>query len=113
MITIESLREFGADVDTGLARCLGKEDFYIKMVNLGLKDVRFKGIKDELDAKNLNAAFEMAHALKGVVGNLALTPLYEPIEEITELLRARTDMDYSEIYEKIQKNYEKLLSMQS
>ncbi len=111
MITIESLREFGADVDTGLARCLGKEDFYIKMVNLGLKDPRFVAIKAELDSKNLTAAFEMAHALKGVVGNLALTPLYEPLEKITNLLRANTDTDYSEIYEEIKNKYEKLLSI--
>ncbi|MBR0031504.1 MAG: Hpt domain-containing protein [Treponema sp.] len=111
MITIESLREFGADVDTGLTRCLGKEDFYIKMVNLGLKDPRFVAIKAELDSKNLTAAFEMAHALKGVVGNLALTPLYEPLEKITNLLRANTDTDYSEIYEEIKNKYEKLLSI--
>ena len=111
MITIESLREFGADVDTGLTRCLGKEDFYIKMVNLGLKDPRFVAIKAELDSKNLTAAFEMAHALKGVVGNLALTPLYEPLEKITDLLRANTDTDYSEIYEEIKNKYEKLLSI--
>ena len=36
MMTIDSLREFGADVDTGLARCLGKEDFYLRMVGLAL-----------------------------------------------------------------------------
>ena len=53
----------------------------------------------------------MAHALKGVIGNLALTPVYEPIAEMTELLRARTDMDYAPLYEKMKNNYEKLLSM--
>ena len=34
MITIESLKAYGADVEEGLARCLNKEDFYLKMVNL-------------------------------------------------------------------------------
>lgn len=110
-MTIDSLREFGADVDTGLARCLGKEDFYLRMVGLALKDTRFTSIKEELDARNFAAAFEMAHALKGVIGNLALTPVYEPIAEMTELLRARTDMDYAPLYEKMKNNYEKLLSM--
>ena len=41
-------------------------------------------------------AFEAAHALKGVLGNLALTPIYDPVSEMTELLRARnTTADYA------------------
>ena len=44
---------------------------------------------------NLDEAFEAAHALKGALGNLSLTPIYEKIVEITELLRNRTEMDYS------------------
>ena len=46
-------------------------------------------------------AFEAAHALKGVLGNLSLTPLYEPVQEITELLRNRTEMDYTPLLETI------------
>lgn len=45
----------------------------------------------------MNAAFEAAHALKGITGNLALVPLYEPIVEITELLRARQEIDYADL----------------
>ncbi len=40
MITLESLRAFGASVDAGLERCLNKEDFYLKMVNMALADQR-------------------------------------------------------------------------
>lgn len=39
-------------------------------------------------------AFDAAHSLKGVLGNLSLTPIYTPVAEITELLRRETDMDY-------------------
>lgn len=28
MLTIEKLREYGANVDDGLTRCMGKEDFF-------------------------------------------------------------------------------------
>lgn len=111
MITLETLRDFGADVDEGLARCLNKEDFYLKMVDLGLSDERFTTIKDALDAKNLDTAFEMAHALKGVLGNLALTPILAPVSEMTELLRARTDMDYAPLYQAMRTQYDKLLAL--
>lgn len=111
MITIDSLREYGANVDEGLARCLNKEDFYIKMVNMGLADERFDKLADILAAKDLDAAFEACHALKGVIGNLALTPLCEPIDKMTELLRARTDTDYSELCAEIRAQRDKILSM--
>ncbi|MBQ9282309.1 MAG: hypothetical protein IJ207_08950 [Treponema sp.] len=41
-MTIEKLRQLGADVNTGLARCLNKEDFYLKMVNMALSDSKFE-----------------------------------------------------------------------
>ena len=39
--------------------------------------------------------------MKGVLGNLSLTPLSEPVMEITELLRSRTEMDYTPLLTKI------------
>ena len=53
----------------------------------------FSGLS-AIGAGDLDAAFEAAHALKGVLGNLSLTPAYEKVSEMTELLRARTQMDY-------------------
>ena len=111
MITIDSLREYGANVEEGLARCLNKEDFYIKMVNLGLSDERFEKLAGIFESKDLDAAFEAVHALKGVIGNLALTPLYEPINKMTELLRNRTDTDYSELCKEVKAQRDKLLAM--
>lgn len=111
MITIETLKEFGADVNEGLARCLNKEDFYLKMVNMGISDPRFVTLKDVLASKDLDAAFEQAHALKGVLGNLALTPIFEPVSEMTELLRARTDTDYMPLYDKMKAQYDKLVAL--
>ncbi len=46
-------------------------------------------------------AFESAHALKGVFGNLAIKVIYDKVFEITELLRSRTQMDYTEKIEEI------------
>ena len=40
-MTIDKLREYGADVEDGLARCMNNEAFYLKMVDLGLSDERF------------------------------------------------------------------------
>ena len=111
MITIEKLQAFGADTQTGLARCMNKEDFYLKLIGMGLKETRFEELGTALEAKNLEKAFELCHSLKGVIGNLALDPLYKEICEMTELLRAKTDTDYTGIYKKIMDMRAELLAM--
>lgn len=110
-MTIEILNKFGADTAEGLARCMDNEEFYLKMVDMGIADERFETLKDVLEKKDLDEAFEMCHALKGVVGNLALTPIYEPISDMTELLRVRKDMDYMPLYEKIKSEHDRLISL--
>ena len=112
MLTLDKLKEFGADTSEGLARCMNNEDFYLKMVGMGIGDERFETIKDVLEKKDWDAAFEMAHALKGVLGNLALTPIYTPMSEMTELLRAKVaDADYMSYYKQVKEQRDRLLNM--
>ena len=54
-----------------------------------------------LEKKDMDAAFEEAHALKGVLGNLSLSPLFDTISEITELLRSKTETDYEPLLTKL------------
>lgn len=101
MITIEELKKNGADLETGLSRCLGKEDLYLKLVNMGLGDAKFEELGDALSANDLQKAFELCHALKGVIGNLALTPLFEALSSLTEKLRNKEEADYPAMYSEI------------
>ena len=94
MLTIENLRAYGANVDEGMARCMGREDFYLRMVRMILADANIGKLRQAIDAGDLDAAFGAAHALKGVAANLSLTPIQAPVSEMTEFLRARTQMDY-------------------
>ena len=111
MLTVEKLRDYGANVDEGMGRCLNNEAFYLKMVNMGIGDASFGKLEDAISAGDLNAGFEAAHALKGIMGNLALTPILNPVSEMTELLRARTETDYSELLAQVKEGREKLLVM--
>lgn len=101
MLTIDNLKALGAATDEGLARCLGKEDFYLRMVQMALNDNGFEKLIEAVQNGDLDEGFERAHALKGVLSNVALTTLADPIVEITEDLRARKDIDYSEILDRI------------
>lgn len=111
MLSIERLEEFGTDTQTGLMRCMDSVDFYLRMVRMIREDGNFDVLDEALKGNDLNRAFEAAHALKGVTGNLALTALYEPLSELTELLRNHTETDYSGYIQKILEKKQELFDM--
>ncbi|MBR4168693.1 MAG: Hpt domain-containing protein [Lachnospiraceae bacterium] len=111
MAGLDSLRAYGANVDEGLNRCVNNEEFYLKMIRKAVEDPGFENLQQAIAGKDLATAFEIAHALKGVLTNLALTPLAEPVSEIVELLRSKTDTDYSGYLEKIATKKDELVQL--
>jgi len=89
MITLDALKLYGANTAEGMARCMNNEPFYLRMVAMALADKSFDKLKEAMDTGDAHAAFAAAHSLKGAVGNVALTPIYKPICELTELLRGK------------------------
>lgn len=110
-MTLDELRRLGVNVDEGLGRCMNNEDFYLKMIGKFLSDDKIDALGKALNEGDLDQAFELAHALKGVTSNLALAPLEAKLSEITDLLRKRTQTDYSDIYESIVYNRDKLAKL--
>ena len=92
-MTINDLAAFGANTQDGLQRCLNNEAFYLRMVKKASEDANFQKLYDAMAVGDLDAAFAAAHALKGVMGNLALTPIFAPASQLTEVLRARLQQD--------------------
>ena len=86
-MTLDALRAYGANTGEGLARCMNNEPFYLRMVAMALADKNFDALTAAMDAGDVTAAFEAAHALKGSIGNVSLSPIYRPLCELTELLR--------------------------
>ena len=111
MITLEQLRAWGADTDEALPRCLNNEAFYLRLVDKAVREPSFDRLREAIEAGDLDRAFDQAHALKGVTGNLALTPIDQPVREITEFLRARTDMDYRPLLSQILDRRAELLAL--
>ena len=109
MLTIEQLRDWGANVDEALVRCLNNEAFYLRLADKALQDPGFDRLKDAVGTGDLDKAFEAAHALKGVMANLALTPILDPVREMTELLRSRTQTDYAPFLAEIDEQKARLL----
>ncbi|MDO5476388.1 MAG: Hpt domain-containing protein [Eubacteriales bacterium] len=108
MLTIQELADYGANVEEGLRRCMNNESFYLRLVGIAAADEGFDRLAAQIEAGALEEAFDSAHALKGVLGNLFLTPLYEPVSEVTELLRAKKEADYAPLVSQILERRDRL-----
>ena len=108
MITVEKLKDFGCNVEEGLQRCMNNKDFYLMLVNKSMKDEQVVELRTAIEAKDYKKGFEIAHSMKGVYGNLSITPLFIAMQEITEPLRNNNDIDYEPLLLKVEKLYAEL-----
>ncbi len=111
MLTLETLRSYGANVDEALGRCMNNEAFYLRLVKMAVADGNFARLSESIENGDRDAAFEAAHALKGVLSNLALTPMLRPASELTELLRHKSPGDHRALLEEILRQREALLAL--
>ena len=108
----EILENYGVDYKGTMARFMGNESFYLRMLGLLSSDESFRNLGSALENGNLDGAFEAAHTLKGVAGNLGLTPLYRSVCAVVEPLRIREERDdYADFYQAIRNEYEKVEQM--
>ena len=104
MLTIDGLKKFGANTEEGLGRCMKNEMLYLRLVGMVVNDQNYGKLSAAIEAGDLKAGFEAAHALKGVLGNLSLTPIYEPVSKLTEMLRhPENGEDYRPLYDEVMK----------
>lgn len=89
----EKLLDLGVDLEETLERFVGNEDLYLRCLKKLSNDKNYSSMLDAIDSKDASAAFEAAHALKGVSANLGLDKLYFEMKIITEVFRAGS-IDY-------------------
>jgi len=88
MALINDMELLGADINEGLQRLGGKVSFYERMLMKLPATVEKSPVLPFIEEGNIPQAISNAHALKGVYGNLSLTPLYKAYTQIVNDLRA-------------------------
>lgn len=83
------LEAAGIDVDEALERFMGNEALMTKFLLRFPEDPNFPQLKQALAGGDGARAFEAAHALKGVVGNLSMKKLFQSMSVLVEDLRAQ------------------------
>lgn len=109
----EIFEEYGADYQLTLGRFMGNEKMYMKFLGMLFQDENLDKLGDALEQMDIQGAFEAAHTLKGVTGNMGLTPLYETVCRIVEPLRSGDDRgDYKEMYQDICDQFQNVKKLQ-
>ena len=104
----EIFAAYGVDYDATLRRFAGNMALYLRVLGMLPNDKSLEKLGAAIGSGDLDSAFEAAHTLKGVAGNLGLTSLFEAVRVIVEPLRAREERgDYARLYTAIQAEYQK------
>lgn len=103
MSMLDELKELGVNVDEGLDRVMGDSSLYESMLWMFVNSVRQAAIKPEdFNAENPEGIIKKTHMLKGVTGNLSLTPLFEGYTKALGLLRKGQPEQAREEYERFE-----------
>ena len=110
----QQLEENGADVETTLKRFMGNDAIYQKFLGKFPADPNYANLGSNIEAGAFEEAYKCAHALKGVVGNLGLTPIFNKVSALVEELRNKTadEVDAAranELWQEIKTVYEKFI----
>lgn len=99
----EIFKKYGADYKATMNRFLNNKTMYLKLLGMLFQDDSLQNLDNALKESDLGSAFEAAHTLKGVVGNLGLTPLLHTLDNLVKPLRAREIRDdYSKLYHEVE-----------
>ena len=108
MTVKECYEQIGGDYEDAIGRMM-KDERIVKFSGMFLRDASFTGLKQAMQEEDFDAAFRMAHTLKGVCQNLSFTALYEPTREITEALRESSrDIELAKrLFPEVEAEYER------
>lgn len=84
---MEELSELGVDTDDAITRFMGNSGLYERMLKKFPKTVEDSPVMTYAQSEDYETATSNAHALKGVTGNLSLTPLYDRYTKIVDMYR--------------------------
>lgn len=75
------------NLETGLGRVRGNKKIYARMLDLFLKSEEFAQMEQALAEGDVERSADLAHAVKGMTGNLALDALFEVSTSLMGQLR--------------------------
>ncbi|MBQ4347529.1 MAG: hypothetical protein IJC39_03695 [Firmicutes bacterium] len=97
MSLLTELQEFEVDIQDGLKRFANNTALFEKMLKKFPPAAEDLPVAIYFESGDLETAVANAHTLKGITGNLSLTPLYKAYTDIVALLRESKPDEAKEI----------------
>lgn len=99
----ETLKNIGCDVEGALGRFMNDDELFIECLQLFMNDNNFEKLEQAIARKNYTEAFEAAHSIKGVSGNLGLLKLFNATSSLVECFRKEVFKNTDEYYSEFKK----------
>ena len=75
------------DIEEALGRVRGNKKIFLRMLGLFTKSTEFSAFEEHMAQKEYEKAGEVAHAIKGMTGNLGMKILFEESANLMVQLR--------------------------
>ncbi|MEG1984010.1 MAG: Hpt domain-containing protein [Oscillospiraceae bacterium] len=105
---VDILLRYGADVSGTMNRFMNDEELYATCLESFLVDPAFEELEAAVARGDYAQAFDYAHTLKGVAGNMGLTPVYEALTAVVEKLRNHDYGDIDNSISEVSKEFSRL-----
>lgn len=105
------LEDGGINVTDAMQRFMNNEKLLERFLKKFEADTSYGNLVAAMEAKNCEKAFEAAHTLKGIAGNLAFSQLLALVSEQTDYLRGKDFEPADKMMPEIAEAYEKVLKV--
>ena len=102
---LKNLQNQKIDIYSALERFLYNKEMYIKFIKEFTADASFDKLEENLNHKKWEQAFEFAHTLKGITGNLGMTILFEDFSKMCAYYRKQEYTEMQRIYIETKSEY--------
>jgi HPt (histidine-containing phosphotransfer) domain-containing protein len=109
---LEILKSYGMDAEATIARFCGNEPLMLRFLTGFPSDKTMQSLRNAAASADREGMMVAAHSLKGLAGNLGLTPLYEASSSLMSALR-QSQENITVLYEKVCEEYDNALAMLS
>lgn len=101
MDLLNELEKLGVNTNEALERFSGNSSLYIRMLGKFPASINDLEVMPCIESGDIETSITRAHTIKGVTGNLSITPLYNSYTKIVNDLRAGNPNSAKEELEKI------------
>lgn len=105
------LASHNVDVEQTINRFSGNEDLFEKHLFRLPSDPTYIQLQEAVANNDAGKSMEAVHTLKGVSGNLGITPLFKATSDMVAAIRNSSTEPLSVLFEPVQKAYDDIVAV--